>query len=204
MYFRRGHGEFEGIPHLLARPLIVRKKEKLVPLDRTANRPSKDIGKSVRNIGTDRVVPRILREWITRLLRVAVPVIVNRAMELVRARFRLHHGHARDGSAELGIVVLIDEFQFLNRVKRWIDYDLTDKPIFVIGSIEHKAGGKGRLAVRRNGDRSLRILSIGIGKCRSRRSRCEQNQAGGISNQIRRFLDRKCIERCRDIRAIRF
>ena len=38
MYFSRGHGEFEGVSHLLARPLIVRKKEELLLDDRAANR----------------------------------------------------------------------------------------------------------------------------------------------------------------------
>ena len=147
--------------------------------------------------------PGILGEWVARLLRVAMTVIVSRAMEGIGARFRLHHRHARDRGTELGIVVLVDELQFLDRVERRVDDDLANKPIFVIGAVEHKAGRKGRLAVRGNGNRPLRILSIGIGKGRSGRSRSQQHQAGGISHQVRRFLYRKRIECCGDVRTIR-
>ena len=44
VYFSRGHGEFEGVSDLLAGPLVVREKEELVPLDRTADRSSEDVG----------------------------------------------------------------------------------------------------------------------------------------------------------------
>ena len=71
----------------------------------------------MRDIWTDRVVAGILGKWVARLLRVAVPVVVNRTMEGIRARFRLHHRHARDGGPELCVIVLVDEFQFLNRVQ---------------------------------------------------------------------------------------
>ena len=150
-------------------------------MHRSANRSAKNIGQSVRDIRAHRVVTGILGERVARLLRVTMPVKVSRPVEAVGARFRLHHCDARNSGAELGIVVLVDEFQFLNRVERRIDYDFTDKPIFIIGPIKDKTRGKGRLTIRGNGDRTLRILSIGIGKRGSRCGRCQQYKGGGIS-----------------------
>src|SRR6202012_2357761 len=141
------YGELEGVSHLLTSPLIVGEEEDLVPLDRAANCSPEDVGERIGNIGADRVVPRILGEWVACLLGIAAAVIISRAVKFIRARFRLHDGYTRHGGAELSVVVLVDELQFLYRIERWVHHDLADEPVLVVGTVQHKAGRKGRLAV---------------------------------------------------------
>src|ERR1700761_6016562 len=102
MYFRSGNRQLERVSGFLPGSLVVSKEENLVLLDRTANRASEYIGYCAGNIRAHRVVAGILREWVARLLGIAVPVIVNRTVKGVRARLGLHDSHARHCRPELG------------------------------------------------------------------------------------------------------
>ena len=83
-------------------PLIVAKEKHLVLEDRTADRTTELILELARESGA----PRPLSERILREVRSALTIIKRRAMELVRAGFRLRGHHRRNSLTELGVVVL--------------------------------------------------------------------------------------------------
>src|SRR5258708_21639885 len=127
------HTVCTGRADVAALALIVAKDEELVLEDRSAERAAKFVPVAFRNTGCC-LSKRVFGE-----IRVRALIIKCRTMNFICAGLSLRCHHSANGLAELRVVVLLGNLNFLNGLEIGINDDNSKDRVLVVGTVQLKA-----------------------------------------------------------------